>query len=407
MESASDSRDVRGRVRAILFSNFPKEVFNNTLKPKFDQYGVEIVKVANIDRSPNVDIGDVDIVIAMIELMSSGQRAKVKDLARKNNRRFIGLSRKGADWAREFASVETASKRAAPGTAVTPPAKSPWTPVVVPPPPPSEPVPETESEPALPEPSELAEMLSLFEQENERLEERIKELEARDRSGVEQELIRRLAKADDELRMHKGSIERLQMARDQQVAEVRKLKDKILEAEAKQKNAISNDSYQQLTKKFAEVTKQLDEANARISGFLPDRNRVKELEKEVESLRQQIDDQHQYVVNAKTQVTTFQSQVEKLEAASKALHQVKDKQADELYRLKQENEQLRKNPTLYVNDDELKKLKNELEALRAKATIKATEDFLKVRSALAVLWRSGVMGDKEILDKLMNWQPKE
>lgn len=408
MESTSDARDIRGggRVKAILFSNFPKDVFNNTLKPKFDQYGVEIVKVANIDRSPNVDLADADVVIAMVELMSGGQRTKIKELARRNNRRFIGLSRKGADWAKEFASIEPAGRRAAPDAAVAPPSKS-WTPVVVPPPPPSDPAPETESEPQLLEPSELTEMLSLFEQENERLEERIKELEARDRSGVEQELIRRLQKADDELRLHKGSIERLQLARDQQVQEVRKLKEKIAEAEAKQKNAVSNDSYQQLSKKFAEVTKQLDEANERLKIRVADGSRVVELENELRSKQQQIEDQHQYVVSAQRQVTTFQQTVESLNQQLDAASKVTSKQAEELYRIKQENEQLRKNPTLYVDDAEMKKLKNELEALRAKATMKTTEDFLKLRDALATVWRLGAMTDRDVLEKLMNWQPKK
>jgi hypothetical protein len=404
MESARDEGDVR--VRAVLFSNFPKEVFNNTLKPKFDQYGVEIVKVANIDRSPNVDISEADIVIAMVELMSGGQRTKIKELARRNNKRFIGLSRKGADWAKEFSSVEAASRRAAPGAAVTPPSKA-WTPVVVPPPPPSEPVPETESEPQLPEPSELAEMLSLFEQENERLEERIKELEARDRSGVELELVRRLQKADDELRLHKGSIERLQMARDQQVQEVRKLKEKLAEAETKQKNTVSHDSYQQLTKKFAEATKQLEEMRSLLKDRADDTAKATTLENEVRGLRQQVQDQHQFVVSAQEQVKSFQHTINTLNEQLDATVKVKSKQAEELYRIKQENEQLRKNPALFVDDAEMKRLKNELEALKSKATMRTTEDFLKLREALATVWRLGAMTDRDVLEKLMNWQPKE
>lgn len=89
-------------MKAVLFSNFPKDVFDNTLKPKFDQHGVEILRLVKIDISPNVDVSKADVVIAMVELMSSGQREKVKKIAKTAGKRYIGLSRKGGDWARDL-----------------------------------------------------------------------------------------------------------------------------------------------------------------------------------------------------------------------------------------------------------------------------------------------------------------
>ena len=393
-------------MKAILFSNFPKEVFNNTLKPKFDQYGVEIVKVANIDRSPNVELGEVDVVVAMVELMSGGQRAKVKELARKNGKRFLGLSRKGADWAKEFATIEGASKRAAPGAAVSPPQSTrAWTPVVVPSPPPSEPEPESEeSVPQLAEPTELADMLNMFEQENERLEERIRELEARDRSGVEQELVRRLGKADDELRALRTGLEKTKGERDQQVAETRKAKKKLEELE---KSTVSRASYAQLSEQYASATKALAEANERLKSRVDNSTKTVELEAGMTALEKELENHRQFVSNAQRQVNAYQVSVDGLNKELEAALAVKKKQGEELFKLKQENEQLRKNPGLYVDDGEMKKLRDELDLLRKRATVKTTEDFLRVREAFATLWRAGAMTDREILDKLMNWKPKE
>lgn len=95
-------------MRAIVFSNFPKDVFENSLKPKFDQNGVEILKVVRIDRSSNIDVSKADVLISMVELMSVGQRNKIKALAKTTGKRYIGLLRGGSDWTKELASNETA-----------------------------------------------------------------------------------------------------------------------------------------------------------------------------------------------------------------------------------------------------------------------------------------------------------
>jgi hypothetical protein len=66
-----------------------------------------------------------------------------------------------------------------------------------------------------------------------------------------------------------------------------------------------------------------------------------------------------------------------------------------------------------------KNLQNEVERLRrepkpasmpgavATVTVKDTENFIKVRDAFKSVWKTGAMDGLEILQKLMEWEPKK
>lgn len=385
-------------MKALLFSNFPPSVFENTLKPKFEQCSVEITRVANIDRSTMIDPGDADVVIAMVELMSTGQRQKVKDLAKKHGKKFIALSRKGADWSREFASAQASIEKKVPSVIEVlepppPPKPKAWTPVLI-----ASPSPEPEPAPLTIrseiDQDEVAEMLSLFEQENEKLEEQLKIV--KDRSQ------------EKEYENHglRATLEKTKNERDQQVSEVRKIKKKLEELT---ETTVSKDSYNKLAEQYAALTaKKNGEPDVALKRQIAELNaRLVVVQREAKEAQANLEKNSTFVASAQHEVLIYKTTNENLQKDLTAAEAVVKKQGEELFRIKQENEQLRKNPALYVDDAEIKKLRAENEALRKKATSKTTEDFLKVREAFAVLWRANAMTDRDVLEKLMNWQPKE
>lgn len=403
-------------MKAILFSNFPQEVFTNTLKPKFDQAGVEIVRVANIDRSSNIEPGEADVVVAMVELMSSGQKERVKSLAKKHDKKFVSLSRKGPwdQFAKIQATLDKKGPILPPAPSAPPPSKT-WTPVIVPPPPPSEPVVEEEESPTSLQPSidpeEIGELLSMFEQENERLEEQLKIVQDR------------YNEKDYEAQGLRNNLDKVKSERDQQISELRKAKRKLEDLAA---TTVSKESYNKLSEQYAAVTaakkgnseqeaalkRQVAEVNARLAVVQREGNEAKSaLDALTAKYAEDAKAAHAFIENAKREVLAYKTANDNLAKEVSDASKVVEKQGSELFRLKQENEQLRKNPAPVVDDAEVKKLRSENETLKQKvahkATVKSTEDFLKVREAFATLWRAGAMTDKDILEKLMNWQPKE
>jgi hypothetical protein len=191
MESTPNSRDLqqgdRPRVRAILFSNFPMDVFTTSLKPKFEEYGIDIVRVVSIDRTKKPNLSDCDVVLCMVELMSGGQRDKCKEAARSFSKKCIGLSRKGGTWDRELASVVSQFGLQRMSRQVLQTRETSTRLRVVPPAPES--VPSTiveEEQPEIPEPTieDIQKLLMMFEEENQKLEEQ------------KCELIERLKKSD-------------------------------------------------------------------------------------------------------------------------------------------------------------------------------------------------------------------
>lgn len=197
-------------MKAILFSNFPKDVYENTLKPKFDLYGVDVLRVVRIDRTDNVDCSQADVLIAMVELMSNGQRDKVKTLARRYSKKYVALSRKGVVWEKTLADM-TQQHREAEERRRAPPSSrnvvnlnfdavrtsrvqtlSPNQAAL----PREEAPPSVPCEPEPPEPTteELQALLQMFEDENEKLEEQkgdlIERLKKSDAlaSGLERQL---------------------------------------------------------------------------------------------------------------------------------------------------------------------------------------------------------------------------
>lgn len=200
--------------KAVLFSNFPKDVYVNTLKPKFEQHGIDVLKVINIDRSPNPSVSDADIVIAMVELMSSGQRQKVKEVARKYGKRFVGLHRKGVDWHRDLFSATEPVTGPLPKQDVLLALRTGGLSLV---PPITPEAPSSEPEPPEPTTEDLQELLKMFEEENEKLEDEKTELLSRLKKTDELagSLERRLHKSESDFKLFKGQYNDLVKCKDE------------------------------------------------------------------------------------------------------------------------------------------------------------------------------------------------
>ena len=86
-------------LRAVVFStSSAHRIFEQNIRPKFDRYNIDILKVAHLDKSRSTKVDDADILIAMVELMGPTQRADIKELAKQTGKHFVGLPNRG-DWA--------------------------------------------------------------------------------------------------------------------------------------------------------------------------------------------------------------------------------------------------------------------------------------------------------------------
>lgn len=246
-------------MKAILFSNFPKDVYENTLKPKFDLYGVDVLRVVRIDRTDSVDCSQADVLIAMIELMSNGQRDKVKTLARRYSKKYVALSRKGVVWEKTLADMvqqhrEAEERRRAPPSsrnvvnlnfdAVRTSRVQTLAPNNQAALPRDESSPSVPSEPEPPEPTteELQALLRMFEDENEKLEEQ------------KGDLIERLKKSD----ALAGSLERQLEASK---AKITARENRIVDLEKQIASAKSDDQYfNSLVGQNDQLRKELDKS---------------------------------------------------------------------------------------------------------------------------------------------------
>lgn len=154
---ASTPAKTTRRCRVIVFSNFPVRYYEKNLLPRLQEAGADVLRVVNFDRSRNPDVSDADALVAFVEVMSSGQRTRIKDLAQKNGLRFAALARRGFQtWGAHFPPVENLPSNVRAMRPVTHRMELPSS---------IEPEPASKN---LAEPSvtELQELITLFEEEN-------------------------------------------------------------------------------------------------------------------------------------------------------------------------------------------------------------------------------------------------
>lgn len=160
-------------VRAVLVCHFPERFTKESVVPRLREFGVDILRTVNVERSPDFKVGDAEIVICMKDFISHNAWNTARSVARKHSRPFVAITRKAAEWEEKFAKIK--QEKLTPRTKlqlVTPaPASSRAGAVVeveetIPAPPDSEPA-EAVEEMGI---EQYKELLGMFELENVRLE---------------------------------------------------------------------------------------------------------------------------------------------------------------------------------------------------------------------------------------------
>jgi hypothetical protein len=97
-------------MKAVVFSNFPPRVFESQIEPKLVEHGVEVVRMVKADTTTRVDLSKADAVIIMVDMVMSGHRKEIRDLARNAGKQVIALERRtSAAWGRALASDRESS----------------------------------------------------------------------------------------------------------------------------------------------------------------------------------------------------------------------------------------------------------------------------------------------------------
>jgi len=188
-------------MKAILFCNYGTSIVEGKIKPKLSKFGVELLRTVNVDKSGYVDVSRADAVIFMTDLMSEGQRKKIKTIARNGNKRLISLQLQGTDWSKALGQaapeVGEVSRAVADGMRVTPPSHL----RSVPPAPVSDKALEEEREKVSMSLPEDRALLNEFEAENQRLEEEARMLR-RELQALEERLADELSRTPDTASVH-------------------------------------------------------------------------------------------------------------------------------------------------------------------------------------------------------------
>lgn len=173
-------------MKAVLFCNYEQSLVNEKIRPKLAKFGVEVLRVVNVDRSGPVDTSRADILIYLVDLMSVGQKKKIKSIARNNKKRLISLQLQGTDWGKAFGDLSEEAAQGESQSAVNATAIALTSPSylrAVPDAPPSEEeldmeedVEEDDDPPPVSLPQDLA-LLSEFGEENQRLEREVRRLQ--------------------------------------------------------------------------------------------------------------------------------------------------------------------------------------------------------------------------------------
>lgn len=87
------------KIRALIFSNFPPDQYEAVFGPKFQRLGIDILGIHPIDKGmPSKIPAGTSHLIALIEMMSAGQRERIRSLARREGLAYVPLERRFASW---------------------------------------------------------------------------------------------------------------------------------------------------------------------------------------------------------------------------------------------------------------------------------------------------------------------
>lgn len=89
-------------MKAVLFSRFVSSHIEQTILPRLKARGIDVIRVVDFGRSPDIPPGDYELLLFMFEMCSHSECDTIKAAATRAGKRFIMLPRKSAQWPDEL-----------------------------------------------------------------------------------------------------------------------------------------------------------------------------------------------------------------------------------------------------------------------------------------------------------------
>jgi hypothetical protein len=420
MSAANDMGRTYKRRKAVVISAHSPRYFNQAVVPKFERLNIDVLKVVDPNGEAALTHSDAPYVIILLELLDKALVKKVVRTAKDAGKRIITLHRQLSDWTRAFDDLEDQERDETPNSARPRVLSTAWT----------APVPKS-AEPELIEETEgvsdeYKSFLQMYEEENTALMAKLREAEAS--RDVAQTRLVTVSREAGEMAAKKSRLEDdLKVARE----EITRLGQAVADAQSPAM-VTSSLQYKQILQTANALRADLELSGRRA---IESRTQISKLSKELEESQKS----YEVVFKKNSESTKY------LDDRLRLVKDIHDKEMERiqsdlleaqtsLAQLKREydgREMYIKNAQAEVNksrdaDKEIKSLKhtiknleNEVDRLKlnrplsppgapasSAAALKVNENFVKVRDAYKVLWKTGSMDAVEILQKLMEWEPK-
>lgn len=100
-------------INAIVFSNYPEDIYESEFRPKLKSLGVNVLRVYKPDHVSGdlVNVEQADVIVRFIGLMSHSQDEAIKKRARQYDKPMVVLQRQTSGWQQAFEPVMLARSR--------------------------------------------------------------------------------------------------------------------------------------------------------------------------------------------------------------------------------------------------------------------------------------------------------
>lgn len=412
-------RTYRPRKAVVLTAQQP-DYFRDTVLPRFQQRNVEVVKVVDPNGGAVFTIPEAPYVIICLEFLDKALVKKCIQKAKEAGKKVVSLHRQVGEWQRAFDELDAQERDDVPSP--TPPKR----PIMLAGPPIELPPPVPSATPVLVTAhDDYKSFLQMYEEENTVLQARVREAEAKADTHQTRlvivsreagETASKLSKVEGDLKAAHAEIARLCQA----VADAQNVQPPPVEQSATYKSllATANNLRQDVElagrrnidarTKIQALEKQLKEKQEM---FGTAEQRLERMERRLQESKAQHDQEMEQVQSDLLEAQTALATVKReLEVKSGFINSARA-EANKVHDLDKDLKQLK-----HVN----KNLENEIERLKqgrpltpptagpiSTSAVRDVENFLKVRDAFKVVWKAGGMDGLEILQKLMEWEPKK
>lgn len=100
-------------IKAMVFTNHPKSV-QGTMNEKLKGLGIEVSHTSQVSTNSNINTmfvpKEIEVIITMNSLVAQGAKDKIKLLAKRNQKRYLGLGQKLENWKEEIGALRIVSE---------------------------------------------------------------------------------------------------------------------------------------------------------------------------------------------------------------------------------------------------------------------------------------------------------